>query len=86
MAAFAWGAVIAVTVQRGGAVGCAAVVVRKDSDLSAEQVLQHCNGRLARYKIPHHVVFLDRLPRNALNKVVKGELRAQLGADRLVRK
>ena len=86
MSAIAEVAVIGVTDERWGEVGCAAVVVRKDSDLSAEQVLQHCNGRLARYKIPHHVVFLDRLPRNALNKVVKGELRAQLGADRLVRK
>ena len=79
-------AVIGVADEQWGEVGCAAIVARSGSDLSAEQILQHCTSRLARYKIPRHVVFLDRLPRNALNKVVKGELRAQLGIDHLVRK
>ncbi len=84
--AIAEAAVIGVADERWGEVGCAAVVVREGCELSAEQVLSHCDGRLARYKIPRHVVFLDCLPRNALNKVVKGELRERLGAGALVRK
>lgn len=71
-------AVVGVADEKWGEVGCAAVVVRAGHDLTAAQVVRHCDGRLARYKIPRSVVFLDALPRNAVNKVLKNELRAQL--------
>lgn len=86
MAAIAEVAVIGVADEKWGEVGCAAVVCRPGHALSSAEVLQHCNGRLARYKIPKHVVFLEALPRNAVNKVVKNELRELLGAGALVRK
>ncbi|HVU68762.1 MAG TPA: hypothetical protein VHD63_16625 [Ktedonobacteraceae bacterium] len=39
-----------------------------------------CRARLASYKKPRHVVFVDLLPRNALGKVQKHLLAAQLPA------
>jgi non-ribosomal peptide synthetase component E (peptide arylation enzyme) len=36
-------------------------------------------GRLARFKHPRRVVFVDSLPKNALGKVQKPELRRVLG-------
>ena len=33
-----------------------------------------CRTRLARYKVPRGVRFVESLPRNALDKVVKSEL------------
>ena len=39
-----------------------------------EQLLEHCRARLARYKVPKGVRFVDSLPRNALDKVVKSGL------------
>jgi fatty-acyl-CoA synthase len=79
-------AVIGVADERWGEVGCAAIVLRPAVTLGADQVLLHCDGRLARYKIPRHVVFMDGLPHNEVGKIVKGELRQRLGAGALVRK
>jgi acyl-CoA synthetase (AMP-forming)/AMP-acid ligase II len=53
--------------------------VRKPgSQLDAEGVLALFRDRLARYKHPRRVVFVDSLPKNALGKVLKQELRSLL--------
>jgi acyl-CoA synthetase (AMP-forming)/AMP-acid ligase II len=50
----------------------------------AQALIDHCRGRLAGYKKPKHVFFVDALPRNSTGKVLKHELRA-LAAERLNR-
>jgi acyl-coenzyme A synthetase/AMP-(fatty) acid ligase len=40
----------------------------------------HCRAQLAGYKKPRRVIFVDALPRNALGKVVKRELRIRIEA------
>ena len=58
-----------------------AVIQRKPGqDLSEEDVVAHCRAHLAGYKKPRRVIFVDALPRNALGKVVKRELRIRIGA------
>jgi len=42
--------------------------------MAADAVLEHCSGRLARYKQPKQVRFVEALPRNATGKVLKREL------------
>ncbi len=79
-------AVIGIADDKWGEVGCAAVVVKPDASLSEQQILEHCAGRLARFKIPKQIVFLDALPRNAMNKVLKQDLREQLGVGQLIKK
>ncbi|MBV9509052.1 MAG: AMP-binding protein [Caulobacteraceae bacterium] len=37
----------------------------------------HCRENLARYKVPEEWIFVDAMPRNAMNKVVKAKLREQ---------
>ena len=59
---------------RWGAVPIA-VVVRREPSLSASEVLGVFEGRVARYKIPKHVVFVETLPRTALGKVNTAALR-----------
>ena len=54
-----------------------AVVVRKDESTTEEDILNHCDGKLARFKIPNGAVFIDVIPRNANGKVLKRELRKQ---------
>jgi fatty-acyl-CoA synthase len=44
--------------------------------VSDEALMEHCRDRLARYKAPKRVVFVDALPMSAMNKVLKDELRA----------
>jgi long-chain acyl-CoA synthetase len=43
-----------------------------------EDLKASCLGRLARYKIPETWIVVTRLPRNAMNKVAKAALRAEL--------
>ncbi|HEY7415321.1 MAG TPA: long-chain fatty acid--CoA ligase [Ktedonobacteraceae bacterium] len=57
-----------------GEVGLAVVVPRAPGCVSAEEILNYCTGKLARYKIPHTVRFAQSLPRNAMGKVLKAEL------------
>ena len=45
----------------------------------ADSLIAFCDGKLARYKIPKHVQTIDELPRNAAGKVLKRQLREELG-------
>ena len=58
--------------------GVAAVVVPEPgADLSEARVLDALQGALARFKQPRRVFFTATLPRNAMGKVQKNELRAE---------
>jgi fatty-acyl-CoA synthase len=72
-------AVIGISDARWGQVGRAVVVVRPGRDLTEDDVVAHCAANLARYKLPHSVVFTDALPRNATGKVHKPTLRRTFG-------
>jgi fatty-acyl-CoA synthase len=73
-------AVIGVVDDRWGEVGRAVVVCRPGAALDEPALLDHLDGRLARYKVPRSVIFTDALPRSGAGKVLKGELRAAFGA------
>ncbi|MFO7654301.1 MAG: long-chain-fatty-acid--CoA ligase, partial [Candidatus Krumholzibacteriia bacterium] len=50
-------------------------VVRKDPALTAEDVREFLRSRLAAYKVPRQVEFLDELPKSAVGKILRRELR-----------
>jgi long-chain acyl-CoA synthetase len=53
-----------------------AFVVLKDGiTASADQIISYCRERLAAYKVPRQVVFRDALPRSAVGKYLRRELR-----------
>jgi len=60
---------------RWGEVPVAFVVLRPDAAVSNRALLEHCGARLARFKVPKDITFLDALPRNPSGKVLKRELR-----------
>jgi fatty-acyl-CoA synthase len=66
-------AIVGVPDERWGEVGRAFVVLHGDA--TAEELLGFLGGRIARYKIPKSVVFLDSLPRTGSGKVLKKRLR-----------
>ena len=79
MAQVAEVAVFGIDDDKWGEVGCAVVALKEGQKLTAEQIIDHLNGRLAKYKIPKSVVFVNQLPRNAAGKVLKTVLRQEHG-------
>src|ERR671933_204230 len=55
-----------------------AAVVRDDPELTEEEVKDFFEDKLASYKKPRRVVFVEELPRNAMGKVLKHEVREGL--------
>ena len=54
-----------------------AIVVRRDESLAVKDVMEHCRGKLAGYKRPQAVEFVDQIPRNPSGKILKRVLREQ---------
>jgi len=70
-------AVIGVKDQKWGEVGRAVVVLKEGQRVTADGIIDHLKGSLAKYKIPKSVVFINQLPRNAAGKVLKNILREE---------
>lgn len=68
-------AVIGVPDDRLGEVGKAFVVRRTGSEISAAELITWSRGRMAGFKVPRMVEFLEALPLNATGKVMKDRLR-----------
>jgi fatty-acyl-CoA synthase len=73
-------AVIGMKNEKWGEIGRAAVVLKPGQELSEGEILAFLRDRLAKYKVPKDVVFLDQLPRNAAGKVLKNTLRDRHGS------
>jgi len=58
----------------------AAVVLHPGASLSDADLIAHCKDRLAGYKKPRRLWFLDDLPKNPSGKILKRELRQKLAA------
>ncbi|MGZ4461792.1 MAG: long-chain-fatty-acid--CoA ligase [Gaiellaceae bacterium] len=54
------------------------VVLAAEQSVKRRELLAHCRERVASYKMPRDIEFRDELPKNALGKVLKRELRASL--------
>ena len=57
--------------------GRIAVIVKSDESLQEAGVLEFFQGRLAAFKTPKGVAFVDEIPRNASGKILKRILREQ---------
>ncbi|MEJ2604864.1 MAG: AMP-binding protein [Gammaproteobacteria bacterium] len=68
-------AVIGVAHDKWGQTGLAVIQLRAGESLSREAVISYCEERLARYKLPGYVRFVDALPISAQGKVLKQELK-----------
>jgi long-chain acyl-CoA synthetase len=79
----------AVVVTHPGVLECAAIgipdaksgeavklfVVKRDENLSAEELLAHCRAKLTGYKCPRDVEFRKELPKSNVGKILRRELR-----------
>lgn len=56
--------------EKWGEVGKAVVSLKPGMEITKEQMLAALNGKLARYKIPKYVTFVDDVPKNNVGKIV----------------
>jgi len=57
-----------------------AIVAEHPDEIGPEEIQQFCKEKLAGYKVPRRIIFVDELPRNAMGKVQKNILRGAYGA------
>ncbi|KAA9164397.1 long-chain fatty acid--CoA ligase [Amycolatopsis acidicola] len=60
-----------------------AVVVTNGTPVSAEELIDHCRTRLAGFKKPRKVLFMDELPRTPSQKIQKFKIRELISAGAL---
>jgi len=68
-------AVVGLPDERLGEVAVAYVERKAGATIEAEEVLGHCRGKIASFKLPRHVVFVDAFPMTESGKIRKTELR-----------
>jgi len=59
-----------------GEVVSAALVLTEGSALDTDGLIAHCRQSIGGYKVPRRVFFLEALPKSAVNKILKSDLRA----------
>jgi acyl-CoA synthetase (AMP-forming)/AMP-acid ligase II len=57
----------------------AIVVLKKGEAATPEEIIEYCRSRLAGFKRPRSVVFIEALPRNPMGKVLRKKLREEYG-------
>lgn len=68
-------AVIGVPDAKWGEVGKACVVLKPGQSAAPQELIDHMQTHLARYKVPRSVEILDALPLSSMGKILKRELR-----------
>jgi fatty-acyl-CoA synthase len=72
-------AVIGIPDPKWGETVCAILSTKPGHALNDAEVLTHLQGRLARYKQPRKVIFIESLPKNGAGKIDKLRLRREYG-------
>jgi len=67
--------VIGVPDERYGETVCAWVVLKNGADLDEDELKEFCHGRIARFKIPQYIRFVDSFPMTVTGKVQKFRMR-----------
>lgn len=67
--------VVGVPDQRFGEELCAWIVVKPGQALSEDEVRDYCRGRIAHYKIPRHIRFVEGFPMTVTGKIQKFRIR-----------
>ena len=72
-------AIIGVADEEWGEVPLCVAVLKAGESCTPEELMEYCRAKLASFKRPRSVVFIDELPRNPMGKILKKQLREQHG-------
>lgn len=59
----------------------AVIVPAPGQNLTADEIIAHCRGKIGGYKIPRRIAVLDQMPKSAMGKILKTELRRMFARD-----
>ena len=68
-------AVVGIPDETYGEALLAVIVPTPDTEVSSKTLISHCRSHIGGYKIPRRYEFVEELPKSAMNKVLKNELR-----------
>lgn len=68
-------AVVGVPDEKYGEALFAAIVLQPGKTLTRDEVIEHCRARIGGFKVPRQMAFLAQLPKSAMGKILKTELR-----------
>ncbi len=71
-------AVVGIPDETHGEIPKAFIVKEKDSDLTSDMVIKFCHDKMAAYKCPRIVEFIDALPKSNVGKILKKDLRSKI--------
>ncbi len=71
--------VIGVPDEKWGEVGKALISLKKDKQLNKEGIIESLKGKLAHYKIPKYIEFVEDIPKNNVGKIVASQVMKQYG-------
>ena len=72
-------AVVGVPDDKYGEALFAAIVPRPGTSLTDSEIIEHCRDLIGGYKIPRRMAFVDELPKSAMGKILKTEIRKIYG-------
>jgi fatty-acyl-CoA synthase len=67
--------VIGVPDERYGETVCAWVVLKNGADLDEDELKEYCRGKIARFKVPQYIRFVESFPMTVTGKVQKFRMR-----------
>ena len=73
-------AIIGVPDEKWGETGMAFIVVKDGESLTEDEIIDFLKGKIARFKFPAHIMFIDDLPMTTSGKIKKIELKNKYGA------
>lgn len=60
------------------------VLLREGGSMDPEQLRKFCSDKLARYKIPKHIRFVDNLPKTTAGKLLRRELKGWINSPEII--
>lgn len=72
-------AVVGVPDEKYGEALFAVIVPAPGANLTEEEIIAHCRERIGGYKIPRQMAFIEEMPKSAMGKILKIELRKMYG-------
>ena len=61
------------------------VVLKSGASLTEDEIINYCKDKLAKYKVPRIIEFIDELPKSGVGKILRKELR-QMELERMKKK